>query len=403
MRQAEPHRAATLPRGVRPGRSAAMLVTCGGAHLLHDGLSNLMYVLLPIWARGFGPNLTRAGALKTAFSGVQASLQVPVGILSERLGERGLLVGGTAAVGLGYLALGTAGGYWTLLLLLGLTGMGLATQHPLSSTLISAAYEDNHRRAALGTYNFAGDVGKVLVPGLAALALGAAPWPFTTTGLGVLGLLAALSLLLALQRIQAPREHRPAAPAGPHSPARGWGVRDWPGFTALTAVGVIDSSARGGVLVLLPFLLTARGASIEFVGLSLSLVFAGGACGKFVCGLVAERLGIVRTVVLTELLTAAGIAAVGMVSLEWLLLLLPALGVALNGTSSVLYATVADLVEPERRARAFGLFYTFLTGSSSLAPVIYGALGDLAGIPTAFAGIAAVVLMTLPLCWWLRV
>ena len=40
------------------------------------------------------------------------------------------------------------------------------------------------------------------------------------------------------------------------------------------------------------------------------MLFAGGAAGKFVCGVIAERVGIVRTVILTEVATACGIVAV---------------------------------------------------------------------------------------------
>ena len=41
-------------------------------------------------------------------------------------------------------------------------------QHPLGSALVSRAFEGAQSRAALGTYNFSGDVGKVLLPALCA-------------------------------------------------------------------------------------------------------------------------------------------------------------------------------------------------------------------------------------------
>ena len=86
--------------------------------------------------------------------------------------------------------------------------------------------------------------------------------------------------------------------------------------------------------------------------------------GKSVCGAAAERLGIIRTVILTEAGTGLGILAVLIIPLRSILALLPALGVALNGTSSVLYGTVADLVVPQRRSRAYGSSYTLGIGSA---------------------------------------
>src|SRR5207244_12528154 len=122
----------------------------------------------------------------------------------------------------------------------------------------------------------------------------------------------------------------------------GWGIRDLRGFQALTAIGMIDNATRTGFLTFLPFALIAKGSSVAGVGTALALLFAGGAVGKFACGLVAERLGVIRTVVLTEAATALGILALIPSPLPVALALLPLIGVALNGPSSVLYGTVAD-------------------------------------------------------------
>ena len=174
------------------------------------------------------------------------------------------------------------------------------------------------------------------------------------------------------------------------------------GFISLSAIGVLDSATRMGFLTLLPFVLIAKGASVTQVGFALSLTFAGGAAGKFVCGLIAARAGVLRTTILTEVATAAGIVALLPLSLEASMLLLPAVGIALNGTSSVLYGTVPELVPAARRARAFGVFYTLTIGAGALSPSLYGMLGDAIGVPRTFGVIAAVVLLVLPLTLGLR-
>jgi len=78
---------------------------------------------------------------------------------------------------------------------------------------------------------------------------------------------------------------------------------------------------------------------------------------------------------------------------------LPLIGMALNGTSSVLYGTVPELVAPERRQRAFSIFYTGGVGAGALAPVLYGLISDFADVRTMLLLVAAVVLVTLPLAW----
>ena len=70
------------------------------------------------------------------------------------------------------------------------------------------------------------------------------------------------------------------------------------------------------------------------VGLALALVFIGGAAGKFTCGWLGERVGVLRTVLLTEGGTAIGILVLLLLPLTSALCLLPLLGIMLNGTSS---------------------------------------------------------------------
>lgn len=384
-------------------RRRAVLATAGATHFLHDGFSDVIFVLLPVWQAELGLSLAATGVLKSCYSGALAAAQVPAGLLAERLGERTLLVIGTAITGLGFMALGIAGGFATLALLLLIAGAGSGVQHPLNATVVAAAWPDEGRRAALGIYNFTGDLGKVVVPVAAALAIAGAGWRVATTGYGLIGVALAALALIAMRLLAAgdrplrPQSSRAATPRAP-----GWGISDWRGFRALSAIGIIDSVGRTGFLTFLPFLLTAKGAHVATVGLALGLTFAGGASGKFLCGVLAERMGLLRTVGLTELLTAGGILALLPLPLTAALACLPVLGAALNGTSSVLYATVAEFVVAERRARAFGLFYTLGIGSGASAPFVLGLVSDRIGVPGALALLAALVLLTLPLILPLR-
>jgi MFS family permease len=379
----------------------AVLLTAALTHVLHDGFSDALYVLLPIWAGEFRLTLTQVGVLKAVYTGGMAISQVPAGLLAERRGERRLLAVGTAVAALGYVAVATsASGMLPLAVLLLVSGLGSGVQHPLSSSLVAHAYETGPRRAALGTYNFAGDIGKIAVPAAVALAATIVGWRTASAVYGLIGVAGAIVIAIVLERLSAGGAEistdRLTLRAG------GWGIRDARGFQALSAVGMIDTATRTALLTFLPFLLLEKGLTVAGVGGALAVLFAGGAAGKFVCGLVAERVGIVRTVVLTELATALGIAAIALGSLSVALAVLLPLGIALNGTSSALYATVADLVLPERRARAYGLYYTLVVAASAAAPLVYGAVGDALGVMATLLVTSAVVLTTLPLCYVLR-
>jgi MFS family permease len=174
------------------------------------------------------------------------------------------------------------------------------------------------------------------------------------------------------------------------------------GFHLLLAIGVLDTAVRMGLLTFLPFLLKAKGASTPMIGTALALVFIGGAAGKFACGWLGARVGVIGTVLATEGGTAALIIAVMLCPLTPTLVLLPLLGVMLNGTSSVLYGTVPELAPADATERAFALFYTGTIGAGAIAPVIYGFLGDHIGVQGATFATALTALAIYPLVIALR-
>ncbi len=372
-------------------------VACG-AHVLHDGYTDLLYVLLPIWQAQFGLGYAEIGLLRALFTGSMAGFQVPAAALAERIGGPLVLGLGTALVGLGFLLAGMSGGFIMLTVALVVAGIGASVQHPIAANLVAQAFSGRRSRGALAGYNFSGDLGKMAFP-LATVGLVAVmPWRSATMVLGLVAL-AAAAAILAVRGLPGRTETPVAASsdddATPTTP-------NGHGFSLLLGIAMIDSATRMGFLTFLPFLLQMKGADLPTIGLALTLVFTGGAAGKLICGWLGARLGVVKAVFLTEALTAAGIVALLPLPLFAGLLVLPLIGVALNGTSSVLYGTVPELVAPERRQRAFSIFYTGGIGAGALSPVLYGLAGDMIDVPVMMMLIAAVVLVTLPLTWALR-
>ena len=75
----------------------------------------------------------------------------------------------------------------------------------------------------------------------------------------------------------------------------------------------------------LPFVLIQKGLSTASTGLALGVFFAGGAAGKFLCGRIAQRIGIIPTVYLTEAVTGLGILLLLVLPLELTFVFLPLL------------------------------------------------------------------------------
>jgi MFS transporter, FSR family, fosmidomycin resistance protein len=369
------------------------------AHVLHDGYSSMLYLLLPSWQTEFALNLFQVGILKTLYSAAMALGQVPAARLGERRGEKFLLVAGTVVTAAAVLALHWATAPLVLGLLLLAGGLGASVQHPLSSTLLSRAYAGSTLRTILGTYNFAGDLGKMAIPALLTVLIALLGWRSGTEAIGALGLMTAAVLLIALARAET---HLASAPRRMAAQSRLPESVRRRGFAALSAVGMLDSATRTGFLTLLPFVLLHKGADSTAVGAALSLIFAGGAAGKFAYGALATRIGILRTVAVTKAVATVAIMLLRILPLSSSFALMPLLGVALNGTSSVLYGTVPELAPHGREARAFGSFYTVTLGADALAPLFYGMLGDTIGVTASILVVAAINLAALPLLVPLR-
>ncbi|WP_412462224.1 MFS transporter [Pseudomonas sp. SC11] len=385
-----------LPAADVSVRRRSLVAGCG-AHAVHDGLTDVIYVLLPIWQSQFALSYAQIGLLRGAYSGMMAGFQLLASRGAKRWGRERLLVGGTALAGLAYVLAGQAGGLGVLLLALLLGGLGASTQHPLASSIITDTHEAGGGvKQALSQYNFAGDIGKTLIPGLVGLLLTVISWRTSVTLIGLLGLAAALALwwlipsravTLAMQQ-KAPKTVKGQGSVG--------------GLRALILTGTLDSAVRMGFLTFLPFLLKTKGAGTAGIGLALTLLFVGGAFGKLLCGYLGARIGMMKTVWITEFTTASLIVLAVFLPYVGLMVMLPLLGLALNGTSSVLYGAVPDLAGAGKREQAFSLFYTGTIGGGALAPMLFGSLGDVTGIPLAVMALAATLLLTLPLSWYVQ-
>lgn len=379
-----------------PAKSRAQrtLVLAGLAHALHDGFSDMILVLLPVWQAQFALGYGALAVLRALYGIPLAAFQVPSGLLARYLNARTVLVLGTLLSAVGFALAGVSGGLVGLGAALALAGAGGSAQHPLASAAVSRAYGKGSR-GPLGTYNFAGDVGKAALPPTVSLLLTVMDWRSALWVVAGLGTLVAVLIRWLMPLVSRPSVV-PAKVTAADQPTAGQGA-----FELLLAIGVLDSAVRMGFLLFLPFLLKAKGASLTTVGLALSLVFIGGALGKAVCGWLGARLGLLATVAATEVGTAAAILAVLVLPLAASLALLPLLGVMLNGTSSVLYGTVPEVVTTQRIERAFALFYTGTIGSGALAPMLYGRLGDATGPAWAVVAAALTALAVVPLMFLL--
>ena len=389
-------------------RSTILWISCL-AHAVQDGLTAAVYVLLPVLAQSLGLNLGEVGLLKGLKGLVQGLLEMASGIVSERFGDAPLLAFGLLVSGAGYLLFSQADGITGILVCLILVGVGTAFQHAPSSALVSRAFVSGGRRGALGLYNSSGDAGKLAYATCFSLAIGAGfAWPSATTAFGFSGVAAAVVILLAVPHLfrrmppeQVADASRKKTETG--EAAEGWGILDRRGFITLFLVVFLDSLVQAGTLTFAAFLMLAKGVPLATATFAATAILIGGMFGKAICGFLADKIGPRLAFALIQVLTTTGIAAVVFVPGYHAYILLPFLGVVLQGSTSITYSMVNDLVHESRASRGFALIYGGASFSSVAGPLGCGVLGDVFGIETAMLVMAVTAVTTIPPCLYLRV
>jgi len=354
--------------------SAGMVLLSLG-HMTTDLFSSAIATLQPVLADRYGLSLAQAGMLGGVYMFASSVLQLPFGILSDRLNSRMFSILGPLMVGFFYSILGWATGYPTLLLLTFLGGMGIAAFHPQSTT---QATQLSGARRGLGVALFitAGTFGLSLGPPYFSAVIDAVTferfWIAMTPAVVVAALL--------LWKLPQPEPH-PAE----HSRHIDWSVMraKWRPLSLHYGLVVLRSTVQLGIAQFLSlYLVRERGLSMDAASWALSLFFLAAATGSFTGGSLADRIGGKNVVVLSMtastpflalfLLTPSWIGYVGLFVGAMILLL----------TIPVNIVMAQDLV-PSQRGMVSSLMMGFAWGMAGITfvPVI-GWLADRYGLET---------------------
>ena len=358
-------------RGTQARRT---LIFASATHVWSDLFFALYAPLLPLIEEDFDLTYFEAGLLRSGYAAAMAVLQVPVGFMADRVGEFWLLVGGNIWVAAGMIAMSLAPSFILLLAFTLLGGLGGGTQHPLASGIVSRAYDSRARATAVGTVNFAGDLGKMAAPAIALFVAVSYGWRGTMLIIGI-GAIAFFLVSLFIKR--SVDIGRPELVESKQADAYDGTDKPTTGFKILSVVGFVDSAIRAAALTFVPFILKDRGMEITEIFIMFILLMAGGAFGKYICGWFSERHGLISIVWVTKASAAVFLVATIYAPLVTMAPLMVLLGIGLNGTSSSLYATVAIFAPQARRSRMYGYFYTTNEIGAFAAPLAFGELADI--------------------------
>jgi FSR family fosmidomycin resistance protein-like MFS transporter len=368
------------------------MATLSGGHLAVDFASGAIPALLPFLALEFDLSYTQTAALMLAVLASSSLVQPLFGLWSDRRGAMWLLPAGVALAGLGTGLAGLAPSYSLVLLLVFLAGLGVAAYHP-EGTKFAAFASGSKRASGMSYFNIGGNTG---------YALGAIVVTPLVLWLGLEGATVAMVPVLAAAVLLAralPSLRRVVPSAATGVTARGHD--DLRAMSLLGAVIVLRSVAWFGLLTFVPLWVVANGGSEGEGGRELSLMLVAGAVGTLVLGPVADRIGLRRTLFVTQAalpgLIVVFVAVGGLAGTLALMLV----GLCVVGTFSITIV-LSQLYLPRHVGMASGLSVGLAMGLGGIAAIALGAVADAVDLETALyvgacaPAFGAVVCLLLP-------
>ncbi|MFN2531909.1 MAG: MFS transporter [Pyrinomonadaceae bacterium] len=394
------HRYRALPRNI----FAISLVS-----LLNDASSEIIYPLLPIFLTStLGASARAIGLIEGVAESVSSLLKLLAGYASDRWGHRkSLVVFGYALAGMVRPFLAFATGWRQVLVIRLADRVGKGVRTAPRDAMIADAVEMEQRGIAFGFHRAMDHGGAMIGPliGYLLMALFVAnrndPTGFEFARVFLLASIPALAAVLVAMFFMRESHLHAAAP-----------VPD--GVSNLSLKG-FDSNFKRFLLILALFtlsnssdsflILRARLAGVS-VGSTL-LLWSAHHCTKVVSSLfggdLSDRLGRKRLIIAGWILYAAVYAGFGFATQKiavWILFLI--YGVYFGLAEGAEKALVADLVLPEQRGTAYGL-YNLAFGVTVLpASLLMGIFWDWQGPATAFA-VSATMGATAAILLWLFV
>jgi FSR family fosmidomycin resistance protein-like MFS transporter len=370
-------------------------LSCG--HAAADLCQGAVPALLPFFVIQRGWSYAAAGALVLAMTVGSSIIQPLFGALADRLEMRWLMPGGVLLGGLGIALAGVVESYALTVLVVAISGIGVAAFHPEGARFANHA-SGPRRGTGMSFFSVGGNIGFALGPILATplvLVFGLDG----TLALAILPTLAAGMLLHAM-----PRMHELAASAGRRAAKAGEQVRDdWNAFGRLGGVVAMRSGVYFGLQSFVPLWFVHHLGSTEAAGNSaLTAMLVAGAVGTLVGGRLVDRIGR-RAVLLGSMVVQLPLLLVFVVSGSVLAaVLLAAIGFVTIMSFSVTVVMGQEYL-PGRLGLASGVTLGAAIGLGGVAAALLGVLADAAGLTAVMWTIALLPIpglllaLTLPL------
>ena len=377
-------------------QDARVLGLIGTGHFLSHFYMLCLAPLFPVWREEFGVSYGALGLVIALMSATTAVLQTPVGFWVDRHGARPFLVGGTLLMALSISAMAFAPGYWALLVLAIISGIGNSVIHPADYAILAGSVRPSFMGRAFSIHTFSGNLGFMMAPIAIGLLSSVMDWRGSLLLVGLLGLPVVAGILWQSSVLKEQVRPRQAAGMGGRELLLSRPMLLFFGFFMLSAM------AGAGVQ---SFIVTVMAElwdlPVALGGLVLTGYMAGATGGTLVGGWLVDgtKRNLIGMVTLLTLGSMAMLLALGLVAMPaWLAMgLALAGGLALGTSRTPRDVMLKDACPPGEVGKVFGFVSAGLPLGGAIMPVPLGLLID-AGYPVLVLPVVAGVLGLSLLC-----
>lgn len=362
-------------------------IAVSALHALNDAYTSFLPPLLPRIMGELDLSIALAAGLMTALA-LGSSLAQPImGRLADRRGRRALVVLGPMTTGVFLSLIGVAPGFWTLVLLLALGGLGSAAFHPPGASLAARVGQGGRSGMRHAIFSFCGATGHALGP-LAVV------WLVARVGFDRMwvAMLPVLVLGAALWFVLPPGSSDRILDPPPSARDMGRILRGPLGL--VFGISCTTAFLNSVLLTFQPIVMAAGGASEVQGAVVISLYLAGQAMGTLVGGYLTDRTDRPRLLAIltavsfpvfaaTFLLPGGSALSLGMVVLAG----------ACNMAVLPPIVIMALELAPSFASTSSGIVMGLAWATAALAIIPAGVLGDLLGPQAAAIALTPTVLL----------
>jgi len=373
----------------RPNLTLGLLTLAHSLNHLQSALMPLVYIAV---VDQFGLNEAAIGLFIAVTTAVGGAMQLSYGLLTRYVARPVLIGVGHIVFGLSLVLAGLASGVGQLLAALSAARIGASPQHPVGNGILADAYPAERRGFAISTHIAGGNIGTVLVPFIGGALLAAVGWNTTLLLFGLPPLLVGVLILRFIREDHGAYGREARASGSWLSQVRL--VLGRGDLMRILAASTVSAGGRG-LDIAAPFLLLyfrgPLGIDDATVLWLYALLLVGAVVGPVLAGILSDRYGRRRTLIVYYLLSAVGILAVVLAggNLLFLAPLLLPFGTAVFSEGPVLQAFMADRAMGPLRDVAFSIYFTAAFGIGALWAIVIGSIVAGVGYAPAFVVMAA--------------